>query len=135
MAHILIVDDDEEIRILLSEILRQAGHTVLTANNGQTGLETIKTKNIDLVITDIFMPEMDGIDLLVSILNTYPNSKIIAISGGHKAMNAQLTLKMAQSFGAVDVITKPFQANVLINKIERALHSMDIRTKEDMVVT
>ncbi|MBF0461345.1 MAG: response regulator [Magnetococcales bacterium] len=123
MAHILVVDDDQIIRKFLAEILRQDGHTIIEAENGQMGLEKIKTNPVDLIITDIFMPEMDGIDLLVAIMRTYPGSKIIAISGGYKAMDPQVTLGMAQLFGAVDIMTKPLHASVVIHKVGQALHS------------
>lgn len=125
MAHILVVDDDEIIRMLLVEILQKAGHTVMEAENGQMGLERIAARSADLVITDIFMPQMDGIDLLAILSRDYPRCRIIAISGGYKAMNSQLSLKMAQAFGAVDIITKPFQVSTVISKVEQALRAKD----------
>ncbi|MBF0582862.1 MAG: response regulator [Magnetococcales bacterium] len=121
MAHILLVDDDELMRALLSGVLRRVNHTVIEADNGRTALQILKKNSVDLIMTDIFMPEMDGMDLLTSILSRYPDSKIIAISGGYKAMNAQLSLRMARGFGAVDVIAKPFRTADVIRKVARAL--------------
>ncbi|MBF0459923.1 MAG: response regulator [Magnetococcales bacterium] len=117
----------------MAEILRKAGHTVIEAENGCAGFEKIKVDPVDLTITDIFMPEMDGIDLLAAILQTYPNSKVIAITGGYKAMYSHLTLKLAQSFGAVDIITKPFQVDQVIRKVALALQSMDIQAEEGVM--
>lgn len=122
MAHILVVDDDESFRIYLVTLLRQAGHTVLEADNGQTGLELLSSSPVELIITDIFMPKMDGIDLLAALQTDRPQVKVIAISGGYKAMNSRLTLEMAKSFGAMDILTKPFQAGTVLEKVTKALH-------------
>ncbi|NGZ06304.1 MAG: response regulator [Magnetococcales bacterium] len=131
MAHILVVDDDESFRLYLITLLRQAGHTVLEASNGETGLELFASHPVELIITDIFMPKMDGIDLLAALHAHRPNVKVIAISGGYKAMNSRLTLEMAKSFGAMDIITKPFQAGTVLQKVTRALQSSDVEpTKE-----
>ncbi|MBF0192533.1 MAG: response regulator [Magnetococcales bacterium] len=121
MATIMVVDDDENCRLLLGAILRSSGHEVIEAENGKVGLEVYLQNSIDLIITDIFMPLMDGIDLLAAVLSRHPDRKMIAISGGYKAMNAQLILKMAQSFGAIDIISKPFQIVTVVEKVEMAL--------------
>ncbi|MBF0271958.1 MAG: response regulator [Magnetococcales bacterium] len=131
MAHILVVDDDESFRIYLVTLLRQAGHTVLEADNGQTGLELCAASPVELIITDIFMPKMDGIDLLAAVRTERPQVKVIAISGGYKAMNSRLTLEMATSFGAMDIITKPFQAGTVLQKVTRALESTDAEPTKD----
>ncbi|MBF0438466.1 MAG: response regulator [Magnetococcales bacterium] len=124
MVHILVVDDDEVFRVYLVTILRNAGYSVLDAENGQEGLERIAGISVDLIITDIFMPKMDGIDLLAAIRFSRPNVKVIAISGGYKSMNSRLTLEMAKTFGAVDIITKPFRADVVLQKVEQSLQSI-----------
>ncbi|MBF0429054.1 MAG: response regulator [Magnetococcales bacterium] len=124
MVHILVVDDDEVFRVYLVTILRNAGYSVLDAENGQEGLERIAGISVDLIITDIFMPKMDGIDLLAEIRFSRPNVKVIAISGGYKSMNSRLTLEMAKTFGAVDIITKPFRADVVLQKVEQSLQSI-----------
>ncbi len=121
MAHILVVDDDEIFRNYLSAILQLAGHTVMEADNGQTGLQKISNSTVDLIITDIFMPKMDGIDLLAALFNLHPDSKVIAISGGSQTTHPSTLLEMAKNFGAVDVISKPFQMATVIKKVTRAL--------------
>ncbi|MBF0213519.1 MAG: response regulator [Magnetococcales bacterium] len=121
MATILMVDDDDNCRMLLGEALRHAGHVVVEAENGKIGLEIFNQHTIDLIITDIFMPVMDGIDLLAAVLSERPGSKVIAISGGGKAMNAGLILGMAQSFGAIEMISKPFHLVSVLRRIEAVL--------------
>ncbi|GAB0056895.1 Chemotaxis protein CheY [Candidatus Magnetaquicoccaceae bacterium FCR-1] len=124
MANILVVDDDEIFRIYLVTVLQKAGYTVLEAENGQAALDLVGTMKIDLIITDIFMPKMDGIDLLAAVLAEHPNARMIAISGGYKAMNSKLTLEMAQSFGALEIITKPFHAETVLQKVQSALATL-----------
>ncbi|MBF0339721.1 MAG: response regulator [Magnetococcales bacterium] len=123
MATILVADDDESFRVYLVTILKQAGHTVLEAEDGQSAMERFAASPVDLIITDIFMPKMDGIDLLSALLMDRPQTRVIAISGGYKAMSSQLTLEMARSFGAMDIITKPFQAATVLQKVTQALES------------
>ncbi|MBF0190194.1 MAG: response regulator [Magnetococcales bacterium] len=132
MAHILVVDDDESFRLYLVTLLGQAGHTVLEADNGQSALEWCASAPVDLIITDIFMPKMDGIDLLAAVRADRPQVKVIAISGGYKAMSSRVTLEMATSFGAVDIINKPFQAGTVLQKVTRALESTDAEPIKDI---
>ncbi|MBF0095987.1 MAG: response regulator [Magnetococcales bacterium] len=121
MSVILLVDDDEVVRTVLREILIRAGYQLLEASNGQEALKLLQNHAIDLTITDIFMPEMDGIDLLAAISRSRPGSKIIAMSGGYKAMDPKLTLRMAQSFGAVEILSKPLHAEQLLAAVSKVL--------------
>ncbi|MBF0181872.1 MAG: response regulator [Magnetococcales bacterium] len=123
MANILVVDDDEVFRVYLGTVLRRAGHTVQEAENGQLALDLFTATPMDLVITDIFMPGMDGIDLLAALRNGPVQAKVIAISGGYKAMNPRLTLEMSKSFGAVEILTKPFDSATLLQKVDGVLRS------------
>jgi len=99
MARILVVDDDAIARSLLSAALANQGHEVEEARDGREGSALAKTIPFDLVITDIFMPEKDGIELIQELRAHDPALKIIAISGGYqfKGMNV---LKVAQHLGA-----------------------------------
>ena len=81
MARILVIDDDEQMRSLLCRILTHDGHDVFEADNGQTGIEIFDKEGADLVITDLVMPEKDGIETIVVLRRTFPALKIIAISG------------------------------------------------------
>ncbi len=82
MARILIIDDDDNIIRLLNRILKNAGYDVIEAVNGREGLKVFKKDQIDLVITDIFMPEKEGMETVVELQMINPEIKIIAISGG-----------------------------------------------------
>jgi YesN/AraC family two-component response regulator len=82
MARILVIDDQEPIRSLLRIILEGAGHEVLEASNGRLGLELYRERSANLIITDIVMPEMDGLELLLELTRNFLNVKVIAISGG-----------------------------------------------------
>ncbi|MBF0462225.1 MAG: response regulator [Magnetococcales bacterium] len=121
MAHILVVDDDSAIRMFLMEVLTHAGHFVTEAESGHIALQELATHSIDLIITDIFMPTMDGIDFLVAVLRTDPHKKIIAVSGGHTAIDHRSALELARSFGAMDSMEKPVPVHRLIRTIEQAL--------------
>ncbi|WP_130469873.1 response regulator [Candidatus Magnetaquicoccus inordinatus] len=121
MAHILVVDDDPDILALLSEILQQSGHTLDVAENGNEALHILSQTPVALLITDIFMPEIDGIDLIANLLREYPQLPIIAMSGGYRAMNPQLTLRMASMFGAQEIISKPLLTSMVQQAVERTL--------------
>ena len=81
MARILVVDDDNTIRLLLRSMLERRGHSVVEAENGAEGLQYYRTAPADLVITDIQMPVMDGLQMIKELRGDFPTAKIIAISG------------------------------------------------------
>ncbi len=82
MARILLIDDDDSVRTMLRLTLAHFGHTVIEARNGKEGLELFQHANADLVITDIVMPEKEGLEVLMELRKKHPPVKIIAISGG-----------------------------------------------------
>jgi len=116
MARILIVDDEEMDRVLLAEILRQAGHEPLFASNGQAALRLWRKSAIDLVVTDIVMPELNGLELLKSLREEDPWVRVIAISG----ITAK-KLNQAARAGALAILTKPVDPDELLLEISRAL--------------
>ena len=81
MARILVVDDDNAVRLLLRSMLERRGHSVVEAENGAEGLQYYRTAPADLVITDIQMPVMDGLQMIKALRDEFPTAKIIAISG------------------------------------------------------
>jgi CheY-like chemotaxis protein len=113
---ILIVDDEDQMRALLRLMLEPAGHEVLDAANGKVALHLQKTMPADLVITDIIMPEMEGIELIRNIRKVTPHVKIIAISGGGK-IDADLCLEIADKLGADRTLLKPFSKSDLLSVI------------------
>jgi two-component system response regulator (stage 0 sporulation protein F) len=108
MASILIVDDEESIRTLLRKILEADGHQIREANNGEIGLTLYREAPADLVITDILMPERDGMDITLELTREFLNAKVIAMTG---ATGDQNFLNVAKLFGARRVIQKPFSVD------------------------
>lgn len=117
--NILVVDDDNNIRILCSKILEQ--YCVTTAINGLHATKLLETGSYDLVITDIFMPEKDGYELITDILQKYPEQKIICMSSGHVSISRSDGLRMAYHFGANVVLEKPFTKKRLLEIVKKVL--------------
>jgi CheY-like chemotaxis protein len=121
MAHILLIEDDEPFRQMLAQMLAQAGHEVETAANGALGLEQFRRGVSDLVITDILMPEKDGIDTILEMRRERDNARIIAISGGRRSITPQFNLDSAALIGVKQVLAKPFTREQLLQAIQDAL--------------
>ena len=109
---ILIVDDDPQIRKLLDAILKRDGYGIITAANGRQALQELDKQAVDLVITDLLMPEKEGIETIMEIRHKFTGMPIIAISGGGR-LNPQTYLKIAKSLGAVRTMTKPIDTAML----------------------
>src|SRR5688572_9716261 len=105
---ILVADDEESIRVLLSHWLRKAGHSVTEAGTGQEAMDAMNTQLFDLVITDVLMPDRDGLDLIAKLKQAQPATRILAISGGGLYVEGNDCLKMARGFGAHAAAMKPF---------------------------
>jgi CheY-like chemotaxis protein len=121
MARILLIDDDDSFRTMLRLTLVHFGYTVIEARNGKEGLALFKEANADLVITDIVMPEKEGLEVLMELRRKQPPPvKIIAISGGAR-VNIADNLRMAKLLGAAKVLTKPFSNEALIAAINELL--------------
>ena len=119
---ILVVDDEPGIRELLCMMLESAGNTVYSAKDGNDASQVMASTPVDVVITDLLMPECDGLEFITEIRKRFPNVRIIAMSGGgHVARDSYL--KIAKNFGAHFLLEKPFsQANVLgaIESVQKA---------------
>jgi CheY-like chemotaxis protein len=107
MAHILVIDDEVQIREVLRTVLERVGYTVSEAANGNEGLKLYARGGVDLVVTDIIMPEKGGIDTIMDLRRDFPPVKIIAISGGGMCGEVSY-LDMAIGVGADRAIGKPF---------------------------
>jgi CheY-like chemotaxis protein len=121
MANILVIEDDEQFCQMLAQMLRQAGHQVETAANGVLGLEKYRQSAPDLVITDILMPEKDGIDTILEIKREGTDTRLIAISGGRRAITPQFNLDSAALIGVQKVLAKPFSRQQILEAVEAAL--------------
>jgi two-component system response regulator (stage 0 sporulation protein F) len=118
MATILIIDDEEGIRALLPTTLEAAGHEVMEAPNGRIGLEQYRRRPTDLVITDILMPELNGLDMLLALTGEFLHAKVIAISGAGEGKNV---LDHAKLLGARRTFHKPFSMTQLLDAVRYEL--------------
>jgi CheY-like chemotaxis protein len=117
---ILVIDDEDLIRELVKEMLEAEGYVVSTAANGKEGVRVFRKELPDLIITDIFMPEMEGLETIRELQRVSPNVKIIAISGGgEKGMLSFLS--HAKRFGALRALEKPFSRLELITTVGELL--------------
>jgi CheY-like chemotaxis protein len=121
MAKILVIDDDIRIRRLMNRILSAAGHSIIEANDGREGIAFAQSHQPSLVITDILMPGMEGMETLLEIRKIMPQTKVLVVSGSASAADVQVNyLSMAEKLGADAVLAKPFLPNELteiVNKL------------------
>lgn len=120
MARILIVDDEDLVRLTLRQFLERAGHEVFEAGDGNEGLRQIEVCRPELVISDIIMPDREGIETIHKIRQDYPAVKIIAISGGGR-IGATDFLEIAARVGADRTLAKPFTRDILIDAVNQCL--------------
>ena len=118
MATILIIDDEEPIRALLRTTLEAAGYEVTEAANGRIGLALYRHKPTDLVITDLLMPELNGLDMILELTRSFLDAKVIAISGGGGEENV---LDLAKLLGARRTFQKPFSIPRLLDAVRYEL--------------
>jgi CheY-like chemotaxis protein len=114
MATILVIDDQEPVRSLLRLVLEGAGHEVLEASNGRLGLELYRKRLVDLIITDIFMPEMNGLELMVELTRSFLHVKVIAMSGG---LEREDGLSAAKLLGARQTFEKPLDIRAVLDAV------------------
>ena len=119
MATILLIDDDEMLRTVLAMALDMVGHVVLQAENGQKGMELLRTTSVDIVITDLVMPVQEGVETIMKLRRERPSLPVIAISGG--VPNSYLYLDLASKIGAKRILAKPFLPRQLVALIEEVL--------------
>ena len=120
MKKILVIEDNLIVRNTVMRILQNAGYTVVTANDGLQGVDVFRKEQPDLVISDIIMPQQEGIGTIRQILAERPGAKIIAISGGGRIGNTDF-LQIAKKMGAVDALQKPFDPDDLLGRINNCL--------------
>ncbi len=129
MAKILIVDDERSMRDFLSIMLKKDGYDVVAAENGQNALRSVQSEIFDLVITDVKMPEMDGIDVLKAVKEIASETVVIMITAFATAETAVEAMKL----GAYDYITKPFKVDEMKLVIQKALEKGHLR-KENILL-
>lgn len=120
MAKILIIDDDEQIRAMLRQMLEREEHEVKNASNGNEGIKLYREDPVDLVITDLIMPEKEGIETIMELKEDYPNVKILAISGGG-FLGHKTYLMNAKKLGALSTMSKPLNHKELLETVDKLL--------------
>ena len=124
MAKILIVEDVKEIRTGIRSVLKSEGHEVAEAANGKDAEARFRDEKYELVITDIYMPEKDGLSVIMAIKKDHPGTKIIAITGDNKGpqlADKSEILTVAAKMGASQTLPKPFDARQLIDAVNSAM--------------
>ena len=121
MAHILVIDDDSSLRKLIRRVLESAGHEVDEASNGRIALDMQRKNPTELIITDIFMPEMEGTEFIMNMSDEFPKVKVIAISGAGNIEDVDF-LELAKNLGALKTFQKPFKQAELLAAVEELLN-------------
>ena len=121
MSRILVIDDNADIRRLLQGILESAGYAVDLAADGALGLVLQRARPADVVITDIFMPNQDGLETIARLRGEFPRVKVIAMSGGGSVVKDKGYLAAAAEIGAHALLAKPFQPEELLRAVEDVL--------------
>src|SRR5262245_55566973 len=121
MQRILISDDEQDTRLVLREILEEAGFRVEEATNGAEALKLCRIMPMDLIITDLFMPEKDGLEFLMELRRRNRLLPVIAISGGGHLFSKAEALSVAQDLGATAILNKPFTCEEILRVVRSSL--------------
>ena len=115
MSTILVMDDDEQVRAMLRQALEREGYEVLDAPDGKEGMRLFREQEADLIITDLIMPEKEGLETIMELRRDFREVKIIAISGGGRVA-PDVYLSLAKNLGAHVTLTKPFDLEELLGQ-------------------
>lgn len=121
MPNILIVDDEDDIREAFSSFLTKHGYTVKDASDGNQALKILADERFDLMVTDIIMPNKEGVETILSVREQFPDMKIIAMSGGGRNIAAEDALSFVENLGVSYTFQKPFNRNDMLNAINDLL--------------
>lgn len=127
MPLILLVDDDDALRTMLLRTLQKMGHDVMVASNGNQALRLCETEPPQLVLTDLIMPDKEGLETIATLHRRSPDIRVIAMSGGAR-INASDMLKIARHMGAHAVLQKPFSNDELAIAIDAVLRNEPLET-------
>ena len=120
MANILVVDDNGPVRTALARIITALGHAVLQAGDGREAVALLGSTAVDVVLTDVYMPDMDGIEFLLHLQEHHPDLPVVAMSGGGVAPRDSV-LEDALQLGATAVLQKPVTREIVAQALEEAL--------------
>lgn len=118
---VLVIDDNEQITSMLQEMLESEQYSVLIAASGAEGIRQLRTEPVDLVITDMLMPDMDGVEVIQEVRRLWPSMKIIAMSGGGVGATPEFYLTLARQLGAMNTMVKPFSREELLDTVREAV--------------
>ncbi len=124
LKNILLVDDEESIRKMVRAVLGEKEYAFTEASNGVEALEMMETQSFDLILTDVIMPDCDGIELVMSVRKKLPDIKVIVMSGGGR-VRADHYLNLAEKLGAARVFEKPFNTAELRETVSELLSETD----------
>ncbi|NJD38728.1 MAG: response regulator [Geobacter sp.] len=121
MANILIIDDNEQVRKVMATYLEHDNHQITVAADGKQGIAQLQSQAFDLVITDIIMPEQDGLEVLMWLRTQAHRPKVIAVSGGCPSLDLNYLITMAQRLSADKVLQKPIDFATLTTAVRELL--------------
>ncbi|NUM55012.1 MAG: response regulator [Candidatus Hydrogenedentes bacterium] len=120
-GRILLIDDNESFRASVRAILEHAGYDVDEAGDGREALHKYSERPADLIITDMVMPGMNGMETMLEVWRDYPQARFIAMSGSVHAFNTEFNLECAREFGALHTFTKPIEREPFLSAVAQAL--------------
>ena len=118
MPHILIIDDEPKVRLMLRKLFESQGYTVTEAADGNEGIKQYRADPADLIITDLIMPDKEGMETIVELKKDFPDIKIIAMSGGGKFRHTGY-LDVAKRLGALQTFEKPIRRKELLDAVSQ----------------
>lgn len=124
MARVMVVEDDQGVRRAIARMLENDGHEVVEEANGHSALRHFAGDPVDLVLSDVYMPDMDGLDLLKRLREGFPEAKIVMVSGGGR-LRAESVLEAAKALGASRVLAKPFSPEEIRDIVNETLAEED----------
>ncbi|MBI2403181.1 MAG: response regulator [Gemmatimonadetes bacterium] len=120
MARILVVDDEPDFRRIVSRMLTGAGYDVEEAADGRQAIEAYRARRSDVVLADLYMPDIDGVEAIIRLRHEFPDVRIIAVSGGGH-LGKEDVLKIAAGVGAQATLAKPLEKKTLLATVEQVL--------------
>ncbi len=117
MARILVIDDEKQVRGMLRQVLERAGYEVIEACDGEEGIKLFRKQGADLVITDIIMPEKEGVETIIELKRDFPDVKVIAISGGSRGLDKYNCIEYTEMIGVAYSFAKPFDNKELLEAV------------------
>lgn len=135
MWRILLVDDNDTFRASVRAILEHAGYAVIEAEDGREALHRYSEQPADLIITDMVMPGMNGMETMLEMWRDFPEARFIAISGSAQAFNTEFNLDCAREFGALHTFTKPIERGPFLEAVATALNGADKKVQAQLGAT